>query len=103
MNKVPLSLFAMSYQMGFKPFSQELAVFYLSTILCAQSAFTRSVIYINLSSTNSLDSTAFYRQNGEFQKQFHWIWTAAIRTSLHNGVAMYATWVSIATLLNLGM
>lgn len=44
---------------------------------------------------------AFHREQGAFRKQFHWLLTSAVRISLHNGVAMYATWTSIATLLNL--
>jgi len=44
---------------------------------------------------------ALHRHRGQMQKEFHWVWTSAIRVALQNGVAMYATWTSIATLLNL--
>jgi len=44
---------------------------------------------------------ALHRHSGQMQKEFHRVWTIAIRVCVQNGVAMYATWTSIATLLNL--
>lgn len=65
------------------------------------SLFFILFIAVSMWAVVTFSMTAFHRQNGQMQKQFHWLWTTGIRVCLHNGVAMYATWTSIATLLNL--
>jgi len=49
----------------------------------------------------ALSIRALHHHKGQMQKEFHRGWTIAIRICLQNGIAMYATWTSIATLLNL--
>jgi len=58
-------------------------------------------IAVSAWTTVALSFWAFETHRARMEKEFHRIWTIAFRVALQNGVAMYATWTSIATLLNL--